>query len=540
MLPMTNKIELFLSYADEDKEYLKALESQLTPLEGTYPVTIWHKGKVIPGQEKQRVIDEHLKDARIILLLVSSTYLASKYLYEHEVKRAMEYHAAGTAKVVPVLLSPVLWKGTLFGKLEPLPADEKPVSRWNNKSDAFYAIAEGISALIEQLVGTPQEDSISRAVPDSPPPAPPGTHPIGGKVPDVPNKEKTMTPQTFSHGYALLIGVGHDLPITVKDATAVRDVLINPARAAYPPNHVQLLTEAQATRQSILAAFEQLAQKVQSDSEATVIVYFSGHGGRFKQLDQPTEYFLVPYGYDPTRRADTAISGLEFTNKIEAIKARKLVVLLDCCFAGGVPTAKEVEEVFEKAPLPPNLIHILETGSGRVVMASSRENEVSLTGTPYSVFTTCLMEALAGKGASEKDGFAHILDVVTYLLKTVPQRTSDQQHPSLNRAQNLSENFPLCYYAGGNKEVPGAPSGSPPISPPVSMTPRKRQQLEERREMLLPERTMRFNRLKRVRRAWLLEQNPAVRFQREYEIQEDEEEIAHLDRELDEIEQALQ
>src|SRR5207237_7335820 len=134
--------------------------------------------------------------------------------------------------------------------------------------------------------------------------------------------------------------------------------------------------------------------------EATAIVYFSGHGGRFKQADKPTEYCLVPYGYDPTRRAGTAISGLEFTNKVEEIKARKLVVLLDCCFADGMPAVKGVEEVFEKAPLPPNLIHILETGSGRVVMASSLENEVSWTGTPYSVFTTCLMEALAGKGAN--------------------------------------------------------------------------------------------------------------------------------------------
>lgn len=539
---MKNTIEIFLSYADKDREYLEALEGQLTPLlsthsgeEGTYAVTVWHKGKVTAGQEKLRVIDEHLKDARIILLLVSANYLKDPYLYEHEAKRAMEYNTAGTAKVVPVLLSPVLWKGSRFGKLKPLPTEEKPVSQWKNKSDAFYAIAEGVSGMIEQLA---QEEPPSRAAPAPPPPA----SSIGGKASDVPTKEKIMTPRTFSHGYALLIGVGYDLPITVKDATAVHDVLVNPARAAYPANHVQLLTEAQATRQNILVAFDELAKQVQTDPEATAIVYFSGHGGRFNQPDKPTEYeyCLVPYGYDSSRRADTAISGLEFTNKIEAIKARKLVVLLDCCFANGMPAVKGVEEVFEKSPLPPNLIQILETGSGRVVMASSRENEVSLIGVPYSVFTTCLMEALAGKGTSEKDGFAHILDVVTYLLKTVPQRTSDRQHPSLNRAQNLSDNFPLCYYAGGNKEVPGEPSASPPISPPVSITPRKRQQLEERREMLLPERTMRFNRLKRTRKAWLLEQNPAVRFQREYEIQEDEEELARLDRELDEIEQALQ
>jgi hypothetical protein len=36
-----------------------------------------------------------------------------------------------------------------------------------------------------------------------------------------------MTNATFPNGYALLIGVGADLAVTVKDATALRDVLID-------------------------------------------------------------------------------------------------------------------------------------------------------------------------------------------------------------------------------------------------------------------------------------------------------------------------
>ena len=47
MLPMKNKIEIFLSYADEDKELVEKLESQLAPLVGMYPISIWHKGAVI-------------------------------------------------------------------------------------------------------------------------------------------------------------------------------------------------------------------------------------------------------------------------------------------------------------------------------------------------------------------------------------------------------------------------------------------------------------------------------------------------------------
>ncbi len=157
-----------------------------------------------------------------------------------------------------------------------------------------------------------------------------------------------MTNQTFTNGYALLIGVGADLLVTVKDATALRDILIDSDRAAYPPKQVTLLTETSATRQNILAAFDQIITQVNQNSDATVIIYYSGHGGRIQRTNK---YFLLPFGYNPSQRADTAISGVEFTQKIEAITARKLVVLLDCCHASGVPALKEPGETFVKFTL---------------------------------------------------------------------------------------------------------------------------------------------------------------------------------------------
>ncbi|MEH1856309.1 MAG: hypothetical protein V7L11_32635 [Nostoc sp.] len=39
-----------------------------------------------------------------------------------------------------------------------------------------------------------------------------------------------MTNQTLTNGYALLIAVGADLPVTVKDARAIQDILIDSDR----------------------------------------------------------------------------------------------------------------------------------------------------------------------------------------------------------------------------------------------------------------------------------------------------------------------
>lgn len=343
-----------------------------------------------------------------------------------------------------------------------------------------------------------------------------------------------MPQPQFTHGYALLIGVGADLPVTVQDATALRDVLIAPDRAAYPPEQVTLLTEATATRTQILAAFDTLIAQTQANPDATVIVYYSGHGGR---IPTTQEYFLVPYGFDPSQRDRTAISGLELTQKITAITTRKLVVLLDCCHAGGIPALKNLDDTFIKSSLPPDLLDVLASGSGRVIIASSRETEYSYTGTPYSAFTACLLEALQGKAAVHPDGYARILDILIYLFNQVPQRASGPQHPFVNKVLDLGDNFPLCYYAGGNKELPDRPV--PPAAHPTPLTSWRRRSLEQCQAALAGEWELRREKVKRMRTALAIEAGAAIQFQLEKQLLEEESKLSQLEIELSNIEQQL-
>ena len=52
----------------------------------------------------------------------------------------MERYAAGEAYVIPIILRPVYWQGALFGKLQALPTDAKPVTspKWHNLDEAFF------------------------------------------------------------------------------------------------------------------------------------------------------------------------------------------------------------------------------------------------------------------------------------------------------------------------------------------------------------------------------------------------------------------
>src|SRR5205085_5518386 len=146
-------IEIFYSYAHEDEALRKELEKHLTSLQRQGIIAGWHDRLISAGTEWEHEIDSHLNTAGIILLLISASFISSKYCYSIEMKRALERHDAREARVIPIILRPVYWKNMRFGKLQVLPTEGKPVdsSQWHNHDEAFANIVEGIHKVIEVL-----------------------------------------------------------------------------------------------------------------------------------------------------------------------------------------------------------------------------------------------------------------------------------------------------------------------------------------------------------------------------------------------------
>ncbi|PZO43007.1 MAG: hypothetical protein DCF17_06910 [Shackletoniella antarctica] len=86
--------------------------------------------------------------------------------------------------------------------------------------------------------------------------------------------------EQFIHGYALLIGVGStvdprlSLPVTVKDALAVKTILTDPHLCAYPndANHVRLLHDQGTTRNAVLDGLDWLAEKASADQGNRILI----------------------------------------------------------------------------------------------------------------------------------------------------------------------------------------------------------------------------------------------------------------------------
>lgn len=144
-------LEVFISYSHQDENLRVELDKHLSILQQQDIIKPWQDRKISAGTEWEGQIDDHLGRANIILLLISADFLSSKYCYDIELKRAMERHEAGEARVIPVILRACSWQNAPFGKLQALPKNGKPVTSWDNTDEALMDICHGINLVVQEL-----------------------------------------------------------------------------------------------------------------------------------------------------------------------------------------------------------------------------------------------------------------------------------------------------------------------------------------------------------------------------------------------------
>jgi hypothetical protein len=147
-------LKLLYCYAHKDKILRDKLAIHLSVMQHLNQIDDWYDHEIKPGMKWEDEIDIRLNTANIILLLVSPDFMASKYCYGNEMRRAIERHERGEAKVIPVILRPIHgWQDTPIGKLQALPTDGKPVvdrKWWPTVDYALENVASGIREVINQ------------------------------------------------------------------------------------------------------------------------------------------------------------------------------------------------------------------------------------------------------------------------------------------------------------------------------------------------------------------------------------------------------
>ena len=164
--PQAGPVEVFISYAHKDEPLVGHLILHLSLLSKQGLIRDWHHREITDGAEWKGQIDPHVETAEVILLLVSADFLASEYCWDVEVRRAVERHDRGEARVFLVILRPCDWQPTPFGHLIALPRDGKPVTTWLSQDEAFAFLASEIRDILRSL--TPVAPNAPAPLPTAP------------------------------------------------------------------------------------------------------------------------------------------------------------------------------------------------------------------------------------------------------------------------------------------------------------------------------------------------------------------------------------
>ncbi|MEO6000404.1 MAG: toll/interleukin-1 receptor domain-containing protein [Chitinophagaceae bacterium] len=98
------QVNLFISYSHKDKEqYIPELLSYVNE-QNCSKINIWYDEKISPGNEWDDAIKSKLNTADIVLLLLSQSFLMSKYVRENELTVAISRHKAGECRVIPIFI----------------------------------------------------------------------------------------------------------------------------------------------------------------------------------------------------------------------------------------------------------------------------------------------------------------------------------------------------------------------------------------------------------------------------------------------------
>ncbi|MEH2163908.1 MAG: toll/interleukin-1 receptor domain-containing protein [Nostoc sp.] len=159
---------VFSSYSHRDETLRDEMEVHLTMLKRQGLIETWHDRRITAGEEFDKAISKNLEEADIILLLVSSDFLASDYCYGIEMQRAMEKHEQRESHIIPVILRSCDWPSAPFGEFLVTPTDGKPIKKFPDEDDAFLEVVNAVKATITRLQlrqnTTPPSISYSSAV----------------------------------------------------------------------------------------------------------------------------------------------------------------------------------------------------------------------------------------------------------------------------------------------------------------------------------------------------------------------------------------
>ncbi len=156
---------IFICYAHKDKIWLDRLLEHLAPLQLQEQAKVWSDQELELGDDWHPEIQTTLQQVKAAVLLVSSAFLASKYIRNQELPILLKRAQEDGVTILPIVVNPCMFADTKFKypdsrgepktfTLQSLQAANTPNRPLNKlpegeQDDIFLAVAKRLSNLVQ-------------------------------------------------------------------------------------------------------------------------------------------------------------------------------------------------------------------------------------------------------------------------------------------------------------------------------------------------------------------------------------------------------
>lgn len=159
-LTLPRPLRLYISCADEDAPFRRELEQHFSLLQSQGAAEVSSRRTIEAGREVMSGIKELVQEADVFVILISPAFFEPDEILRVEVEFASRPATVASSRIVPIIVRPVEWRSSPFGRLSVLPDNSVPVSVWPNRDEAWLNV---ISGLRRVLLSTVAEPSTGRA-----------------------------------------------------------------------------------------------------------------------------------------------------------------------------------------------------------------------------------------------------------------------------------------------------------------------------------------------------------------------------------------
>jgi WD40 repeat protein len=241
--------------------------------------------------------------------------------------------------------------------------------------------------------------------------------------------------------YVLAIGVGAyqraDLALDypAKDARDFAAAMEAQKTRLYRDVDMRVLTDGEATRDSVLDGLEWLEHQVTAKDVA--VVFLAGHGIN----DTGGQYYFLPANADPDRIKRTMVADSDVRSTLAKLPG-KVVLFLDTCHSGNI-----LGGVKQRGPSDLNgfINELSSAESGVVVFSASTGRQSSQESREWGngAFTKAVIEGLRGRADFQHTGRVTLNMLDLYISERVKELTRGSQAPTTAKP-NTIQDFPIA------------------------------------------------------------------------------------------------